>query len=62
MNSLYNQLGNNDFMQRFNQFRASFRGDPQQQIQQMLQSGRITQAQLNDAQSKAMQIMKMLGK
>ena len=36
-------------MQQFQQFRNSFQGNPQQMVQQMLQSGRITEAQLNQA-------------
>lgn len=48
---LYNQLrqsgGGNGLLQQFAQFRKTFNGDPQQIIQQMLNSGRITQSQLN---------------
>ena len=63
-NPLFNLLGGNQMnpmMQRFNQFRQMFRGDPQQQVQQMLNSGRITQEQYNQAVQTANQIMRMLG-
>ena len=33
-------------MQQFQQFRNTFRGNPQQVVQQMMQSGRINEAQL----------------
>lgn len=56
-NSVYNMLGNSQpngpfnnvvqMMKQFNDFKSSFKGDPQQQLQQMLNSGRISQAQLN---------------
>ena len=43
MNNPFNMMGNpmQMIMQRFNQFRQTFQGDPQQQVQQMLNSGRI---------------------
>lgn len=66
-NQLYNQMmggGNqgNNFLQRFNQFRQSFSGNPQQQIQRMLNSGQITQDQYNRAVQQAQNIMRMLGR
>lgn len=63
MNPLYKQMQSNpqnDFMQRFQQFQKSVKGDPQQIVQQMLNSGKISQAQLNDAVQKANQIMKFM--
>lgn len=65
-NPLYNQMMNNqnqnNFLQRFNQFRQNFNGNPQQQIQQMLNSGKISQEQYNRAVQQAQNIMRMLGK
>ncbi len=60
-NMLSGQMQMNPIMQRFNQFRQMFRGDPKQQVQQMLNSGRITQAQYNQAVQTANQMMKMMG-
>jgi hypothetical protein len=50
-----------NFIQQFNQFRQSFRGDPQQMVQQMLNSGKVTQAQYDQAVQKANMIKNMLG-
>lgn len=64
MNPLYGQLnGNqqNDLVSRFNQFRQNFKGDPQAQIQQMLNSGKITQDQYNRAVQQAQQLGKLMG-
>lgn len=64
-NQLYNEMsGNqqNNFLQRFNQFRQNFSGNPQQQIQRMLNSGQITQDQYNRAVQQAQNIMRMLGR
>lgn len=67
MNQLFRQLNQgqngmgNDIVSRFNQFRQSFSGDPQKMIQQMLNSGRVSQAQYNDAVQKAQALSKMLG-
>ena len=47
------------FMQQLNQLKSRG-GDPNQMIQQMLNSGKITQAQLNTAVNRAQQIMRML--
>lgn len=64
MNPLYNQFGNNqmnNIVQQFNQFRNTFKGDPKEQIQQLLNSGRITQAQYDQAVQKAKALQNMLG-
>ena len=63
-NSLYKEMNNsqfnpNQFMQSLNELKNKG-GDPNQMIQQMLNSGRITQSQLNMAVNRAQQIMRML--
>lgn len=62
-NPLFNQYGNqqNNIVQQFNQFRQQFHGDPRQQIQQMLNSGKITQAQYNQAVQRAKALQSLLG-
>ena len=60
-NPLYEQFGKANMQAQFNQFKNNFKGDPQQIIQQMLNSGRITQEQLNQAMQKANQLKEMLG-
>ena len=47
-------------MQRFQQFRQSFTGDPRQQVQNLLNSGKVSQAQYNQAVQMAQQFQKML--
>lgn len=47
-------------MQQFQQFRANFQGDPQQEVQKLLQSGKITQQQLNQIQQMAKQFQTMV--
>lgn len=66
MNQLYQQYkgykgGSNDLAARLNRLQQSIKGDPQQMIQQMLNSGRITQAQYNEAVQQAQQLWWMLG-
>lgn len=63
--SLFNAIGNRqngpmNIIQQFNQFKQNFKGNPQEQIQQMLNSGRISQAQYNAAVQKAQMLQKML--
>lgn len=66
-NPLYQQFKNqqygsmNNVVQQFNQFRQQFRGDPRQQIQQMLNSGKITQEQYNQAVQRAKALQNLLG-
>lgn len=48
-------------MQQFVQFKQNFKGDPKAEVQKMLQSGRISQAQLDQAQQMAQQFQRMLG-
>lgn len=61
-NSLYQQMQNfntNDFMKQLNDLKAKG-GDPNQIIQSMLNSGKVTQQQYNTAVQRAQQIMQML--
>lgn len=58
---MQNQMPNN-LMQRFQQFQQMFRGDPRQTVQQMLNSGRISQGQYNQAVQMAQQLQRMMGK
>lgn len=62
-NPLFNMMGmgQNNVIQRFQQFRQQFNGDPRQQIQQMLNSGRISQSQYNQAVQMAQQLQRMMG-
>ena len=66
MNSLYSffqpQQNNsmNNFLSRFNQFRSTFTGDPEQQVKQLLSSGRISQEQFNQAAQIANQLRQLI--
>lgn len=62
MNPLFKQMQMpNNLMQRFQQFQQMFRGDPRQQVQNLLNSGRVTQAQYNNAVQMAQQFQRMMG-
>jgi len=67
-NPIYQQMGQqfnghnvSGLMQRFQQFKQTFTGDPRAQVQQLLNSGRVTQAQFNNAVQIAQQFQRMLG-
>ena len=67
MNPLYQSMMQNlptnnvmSLLQRFNQFRNSFRGNPQEQVQALLNSGRVSQADYNRAVQMAQQMQGML--
>lgn len=69
MNPLFNMLGGampnglgnmGNIIQQIQQFKNNFRGDPRQQVQQMLNSGRVTQEQYNQAVQMANMLQKMI--
>lgn len=66
-NPLFDQFGHNQYdsmnnlVNQFNRFRQQFNGDPRQQIQQMLNSGQITQEQYNRAVQRAKALQNMFG-
>lgn len=67
MNPLYQQMTNNsvnsnNIIEQFNKFKQNFTGNPQQQVQQLLNSGKVTQAQYNQAVQIAQQFQRMLGR
>ena len=62
-NPLYGSMQpQNNMLQRFQQFQKMFKGDPKEQVQQLLNSGRVSQSQYNQAVQMANQLQKMLGK
>lgn len=70
-NPLYNALGGGrmpgpmgqmqGLMKQFQQFRDSFQGDPKQQVQDLLNTGKMSQQQYNQIQGMARQFMQMMG-
>ena len=60
-NPLYQQMNQpGNIFQRFQQFQQAFKGDPRQQVQQLLNSGKVSQAQYDQAVKMAQQFQKML--
>ena len=63
MNPLYNAMGgqapqNNmgQLLKNFEQFKAQFSGNPQQMVQQLISSGKMSQAQYNQLAQMANQL------
>lgn len=65
MNKLYQEMGPQNpyqnMMRQFEDFRKNFTGNPQEKIQQMLNSGQISQQQYNMAVQKANMIKSFFG-
>lgn len=67
-NPLFNALGGGipqgngpmQMMQQFIQFKQNFKGDPKAEVEKMLQSGKISQQQLNQVQQMAGQFQNLL--
>lgn len=47
-------------IQQFNQFKANFQGNAQEEVQKLLASGKLTQAQLDELQKKATEFQKLM--
>lgn len=71
MNPLFNALGGGqmpgpmwqfqNMIQQFRQFQQSFKGDPKAEVEKLVQSGKISQRQLNQLQQVAGQFQQLLG-
>ena len=71
MNPLFNALGGGqmpgmmgqfqNMMRQFQQFKQSFQGDPRAEVEKLVQSGKISQQQLNQLQQVASQFQQLLG-
>ncbi len=62
-NPLFQQMQpTSGIIQRFQQFQQMFRGDPRQQVQNLLNSGRVSQQDYNRAVQMANQLRGLLGK
>ena len=48
-------------IQKFNEFRNNFKGNPQEEVMKLVQSGKMSQSQLNQLQDMATQFQKMMG-
>lgn len=67
-NPLFNALsggmsqgnGPMQMVQQFMQFKQNFKGDPKAEVEKMLQSGKISQQQLNQVQQMAGQFQNLL--
>ena len=61
-NPLFNMFGNvNPLMQKLQQLKAQMGGDPNKHIQDLLNSGKISQADYNRAVERAQELRKMFG-
>lgn len=71
MNPLFNAIGGGqlpgtmgqfqNMIQRFRQFQNSFQGDPKAEVEKLVQSGKISQQQLNQLQQMAGQVQQLMG-
>ena len=65
-NNLYNQFGkqNNPFeqlAQQAREFKKQFAGNPRQEVERLLQTGAMSQAQFNQYSQIAQQVAQMMG-
>lgn len=66
MSSLFNEFQQpsqnkmGDFINQFNNFRSMFTGNPEQQVKQLISSGRMSQEQFNQFAQTANQLRKLI--
>lgn len=70
ISSLFNMFGRQqqppmnsglaNLMGQFNQFKKNFNGDPRQRVQELLDSGQMTQQQFNQLSQAATQLQNMM--
>ena len=61
--SMSSPLGNMaGMLQQFKQICASFQGDPKHKVQELLNSGQMSQQQFNELQGMAQMFQQMMGK
>lgn len=54
-------MGNfQQMVQQFQQFKATFQGDPKAEVEKLVQSGRLSQDQLNQLQAMAQQFQSLM--
>ena len=58
MNNMLNNMMS--LVGQFNQFKNNFQGDPRAKVQELLNSGKMTQEQLNELQAMAKQLQGFL--
>ena len=64
--SIYNNFNSSNmnnfsnFLNQFNEFRSAFSGNPRQQVQQLIQSGRMSQQQFDELANQATQLRQLL--
>ena len=67
-NPLFNALGGNiqnpfdDLMHQVQEIQKTFKGNPRDEVQKLLNSGEMSQSQFNALSQQAKQIMQFLGK
>lgn len=71
-NPLFNMFGNNPrsgpfgnanrLMSEFNQFKSNFQGDPKQKVQELMNSGQMTQEQFAQLSSMAQAFQQLIHK
>lgn len=58
-NPVYQMLNSNSLMNKFEAFKSNFQGDPKDEVQRLLDSGRMSQEQFNRLAEQATELHKL---
>ena len=59
-NPIFNALNQNNMMVQFDEFRKTFTGDPKEEVQKLLDSGKMSQSDFNRLSQMANQLRHLL--
>lgn len=59
-NPLFQMINQNNIVSQFMEFKKNFSGDPKEQVQMLLNSGKVSQQQYNNAIQMAQQLQQMI--
>lgn len=60
MNNLYQELNKNNLIAQFEQFRKGFTGNPKEEVQKLLDSGKLSQQTFDRLSAIATQLQSLL--
>ena len=61
-NPIFSALNQNNMLQQFQEFKKTFTGDPREEVQKLLDSGKMSQEEFNRLANMANQMQSLFGK
>jgi len=62
MNNIFQELTRNDIFSQFDEFKKTYTGNPKEEVQKLLNSGRMSQSEFERLSQMATQIQNLLNR